>query len=86
MDRIQTPTPAAVPFDVAAILTATATLLRLHPSRILTTNHLINLVQAAAPHLTDTELRPVWEHLPHHPDGDEHAEYAALLDATARGL
>ncbi|WP_328903240.1 hypothetical protein OHR86_27965 [Streptomyces sp. NBC_00441] len=73
--------------DVPAILMITAALLRNYPTRILTTEHLLLAVmEAAGPTITTAQLRPVWEALPHHPSGDEHGEYAALLVMTARGL
>lgn len=86
--RTQTLTEATAPVDVAAILMTVADVLREHPRHILTTNSLIRLVLTAAgpTPITDTQLRPVWEALPHHPAGDEHAEYAALLVMTAQGL
>ncbi|MGP3752186.1 hypothetical protein [Streptomyces sp. IBSNAI001] len=88
MDRIQTlTTPAAPPVDVAALLTTVAAALQQEPHRILTTNHLLRLVlDTAGPHITEGQLRPVWEALPHHPDGDEHGEYAALLTMIVKAL
>ena len=75
------------PVDVAAILATVAATLRTEPRRILTSPRLTTLVLAAAgPAVTETQLRPVWEVLPGHPDGNEHAEYAALITMVARDL
>lgn len=80
-------TPAAPTVDVVALLTAVAGALVTEPHRILTTTRLIRLVLTlAGPTVTEGQLRPVWEVLPHHPNGDEHAEYAALLLMIARDL
>lgn len=66
--------------DVTEILMVTAATLREQPTRILTTNHLLQTVLAVAgPDVTTGQLRPVWEAIPKQPDGDEHAEYAARL-------
>jgi hypothetical protein len=85
MDRIQTPTTTAAPtIDVPQLLTITAARLREQPTRILTTNRLILLVlNTAGPAVTTSALRPVWEALPLHPDGDEHEKYARRLIRAA---
>ncbi|MFJ3089080.1 hypothetical protein [Streptomyces sp. NPDC086838] len=76
--------PAEAPVITADILTTTAARLRTQPRRILTTPHLIaTILDTAGPAFTETSLRPLWAALPHHPDGDEHGEYAALLDMIA---
>lgn len=78
--------PAAT-VDVAAILATVAATLRTEPRRILTSPRLAALVLAAAgPAVTETQLRPVWAALPGHPDGNEYAEYAALINMVARDL
>jgi hypothetical protein len=79
------PEAPEAPVITADILTTTATRLRTQPRRILTTPHLIaTILDTAGPAFTETSLRPLWAALPHHPDGDEHGEYAALLDMIAR--
>lgn len=65
----------------------TASHLLEQPLRILNHTHLVETVlRAAGPRVSTVALRPVWEVLPMHPDGDEHREYAARLILTAKAL
>jgi len=84
---MSTNTPPLAPADVAKFLTVLAATLREEPARILTGARLTSLVldqSAASP--TGASLLPVWEALPASPDGDEYAEYAALIDLVVRDL
>ncbi|WP_031095539.1 hypothetical protein [Streptomyces sp. NRRL S-15] len=70
--------------DAAEVLMITASMLREHPTQILSENALIETVlRAAGPGVTTGQLRPVWEALPLGPAGDEHVEYARRLVLAA---
>lgn len=79
--------PALSSSDVAAFLTVLAETLRQEPARILTGARLTSLVlDQSAASATEASLLPVWEALPAGPDGDEYAEYAALIELVIRDL